>query len=68
MGEHVPDLLYGGKAIANYLGMRERQARYLLEKKTIPSFKIDGTVCASRAVIDQWLKKQQDRAIAAAGQ
>lgn len=64
--DQVCDLLYGAKAIALFLNMRERQARYLIEKKTIPSFKIDGTVCASRAVIGQWVSQLQSDAMIAA--
>ena len=38
------DLLYSVPAIGAYMGLTERQARYLCQKGTLPSFKIDGTV------------------------
>lgn len=62
------DLLYGAPAIAAYLGMGERQARYLMEKGTLPSFKIGGKVCASRSVVDEWLERQQIEARRTAAQ
>jgi hypothetical protein len=63
--KRVADLLYGVPAIATYLGMRERQARHLVDRGIISSFKIGGTVCASRNVVDNWLAEKQAEAVRA---
>lgn len=49
------DLLYGVPAIAAFLGLRVRQARHRIAENQIPSFKIGGTICASRKVLTEWL-------------
>jgi excisionase family DNA binding protein len=43
------DLLYGGDAIADFLGISRRAAYHLIERKRVPYFKIGRTVCARRA-------------------
>lgn len=57
------DLLYGAPAIADYLGVTQRQVRYLMEKGTLPSHKIGGKVCSSRGDVDAWLSKQRNEAL-----
>ncbi len=63
---HLPDrapegdLLYGAKAIAAYLGVRERQARHLIEHG-LPHFKLGAIVVARRSTLDAWLD-ELDRA------
>lgn len=52
------DLLYGIAAIADHLGVTRRQALYLKEKGTIPTFYIDSTVCARRSDLNAWLEAQ----------
>lgn len=43
------DLLYGTKAIANFLGVNLRAAEHMVETKRIPFFKMGKTVCARRS-------------------
>jgi hypothetical protein len=49
MTDTTPDLLYGAKAIADFLGLKERSAQHLIETKRIPFFKVGKTVCARRS-------------------
>jgi excisionase family DNA binding protein len=46
-----PDLLYGARAIADYLGIKQRAAEHLIETKRIPFFKIGRTVAARRSKV-----------------
>lgn len=55
------DLLYGVAAIATHLGITERRALYLKEKRSIPTFNIDKTVCARRSSLNEWLAEQEAR-------
>ncbi len=50
-------LLYGVAAIAEYLGLAERQARHQIEKGRIPTFKIGGKICARPTALDAWLEE-----------
>jgi excisionase family DNA binding protein len=45
------DLLYGARAIADYLGIKQRAAEHLIETKRIPFFKIGRTVAARRSKV-----------------
>jgi len=56
------DLLYGAPAIAEFLGLRERQTRHLIEKGLLPTYKIGKTVCASRDALASWLRDQERKA------
>jgi excisionase family DNA binding protein len=49
MTETTPDLLYGSRSIAEFLGIKPRAAEHLIEQKRIPYFKIGRTVCARRS-------------------
>lgn len=53
------DLLYGVPAIGRYLRIRERQARHRIEAGTIPTFRMDGTICARESSLDAWLAEQE---------
>lgn len=55
------DLLYGVPAIAKHLGLREAQCRNRIEAKTIPAFKIGGTICARKSSLKEWLDKLEGR-------
>ncbi|UKJ74499.1 helix-turn-helix domain-containing protein [Azospirillum brasilense] len=52
---HPGRLLYGLKAIANYLGITERQARHLHDKDKLPTRKEGKRVFASRDALDRWI-------------
>lgn len=58
-------LLYGAPSIAAYLGISHRQARYLIEKNSIPTFKLPShsTICARKTSIDKWLVDQDKKAM-----
>lgn len=56
------DLLYGAPAISDFLRLRERQTRHLIEKGFIPTFKIGKTVCASRSALSSYLREQERKA------
>jgi hypothetical protein len=43
------DLLYGTRAIADFLGVNLRAAEHLIETKRIPYFKLGKTVAARRS-------------------
>ena len=53
--KHV-GLLLGTKAIADFLGVSKGHARSLIERRAIPTFKLDGTSCAIRASVFDHLK------------
>lgn len=57
------DLLYGAKAIADYMfgddskKIQRRVYNYCANKQ-IPFFKMGSTVCAKKSRIDEWIEKQ----------
>jgi len=57
---HEPDLLYGAKAIADFLGLTEKQARNRIEAGVIPIFRMGGTICARRSTLTAWLTSLDD--------
>lgn len=56
------DLLYGTKAIADFLGINLRAAEHLIETKRIPYFKLGKTVCARRARLLEAFEALEERA------
>jgi excisionase family DNA binding protein len=50
-------LLYGAKAIANYLGVPRRVVYHLMETGHLPHRKIGRTVCATLSSIDAALQR-----------
>lgn len=54
-----PDLLYGAPAIAQFLGLRLRMTYHLIEKGSIPSFKIGKKICSRRSSLSTWLDEQE---------
>jgi excisionase family DNA binding protein len=70
MNERATDeaglLLYGALAIAEFLGLTERQVRHRVADGELPTFKIGGTVCARRASLVEWLAKREVEAQATA--
>ena len=56
----VGDLLYGVPAIAEFLGVRVRQARHLCESGRLPTFKLGSQkICARRSTLWRWLAEQE---------
>ena len=52
-------MLYGVKSIADFLGIRPRQALHLVEQDRIPHYRIGRIVCANQNTIRQWLADQE---------
>jgi excisionase family DNA binding protein len=50
-GFEAPDLLFGVRAIADYLGLKERSVEHMIHEGRLPVFKAGRTVCARRAKI-----------------
>ena len=57
------DLLYGIKAIAGALGLREGQARHLADQRQIPVFKVGHIVCSRRSALKGCLARQLENAL-----
>ena len=53
------DLLYGAPAIADYLGITERQVRHRCDKGQMPHFKIGKTVCGRKTTLGRWLDERE---------
>lgn len=49
------DLLYGVGPIATFLGMPEKPTRHRIDRRQIPTFKIGGTICATKSSLREWL-------------
>jgi excisionase family DNA binding protein len=62
---YAADLLYGARAIADYLGIKQRQAEHLIEQKRIPFFKIGRTVASRRSKLNAALEQMEDGSRAA---
>ncbi len=52
-------ILYGVKAIAGFMGIRDRQALGLIERGRLPHFRIGKIVCAKRAAVLLWIDVQE---------
>ena len=44
-----PDLLHGVKEIANHLRKTERQIEHWVSRGLIPTFRIGGSICATKS-------------------
>ncbi len=53
------DLLYGVPAIADFLGVKVRQARHQCAKGRVPTFKVGQIVCSRRSTLWRWLDEQE---------
>ena len=53
------DLLYGVPAIADFLGLRVRQARHQCETGRVPTFKLGQIICGRRSTLWRWLAEQE---------
>lgn len=49
-------LLYGLKAIAEHVGITERQAKHLHDKGDLPTRKKGKRVCATEGALNGWLR------------
>ena len=55
MRDSTADLLYGVKAIAEFLGLTRAQAQHRSDQGVIPTFRVGGTICARRVTLRAWL-------------
>ena len=58
-------MLYGTRAIAQFLGLKHRAKARMLKENIIPHFRAGNMICASQSKLTQWLDEQHDRSIAA---
>jgi hypothetical protein len=56
---NAADLLYGVKAIGEFLGLTLKQAEHRIDRGEIPTFRLGGskrgTICARRSSLRTWL-------------
>ncbi|MGQ4273414.1 hypothetical protein [Terrihabitans sp. B22-R8] len=69
MSDERSDLLSGAPAIAAFLGIPERSARYRIASGQIPTFKFPGstTICANRSTLTKWIADCEAAALREAG-
>ena len=53
------DLLYGTRAIAEFLGMTMKQCEHRIQEGRIPTFRIGQTHCSRRSTMARWLDAQE---------
>jgi len=52
------DALWGARAIGEFIGLSERQAFWLLEKKRLPARKIGRRFVASRDALKRYIESE----------
>ncbi|WP_340584071.1 DNA-binding protein [Brucella pseudintermedia] len=62
--EDKADLLYGVPAIAQFLGLGNRQVYHLKDTGSLPTFTLGdtGKVCALKSTLRTWLRDQEAKA------
>lgn len=60
--KNAADLLCGVKAIADHLGMTERQVKHQATTRGIPTFKMGAFVCASKSYLAEHFRKLSEEA------
>jgi hypothetical protein len=66
MQELASDLMIGIKPIAEFLGISERQAFYLAEKRRLPLFKMGAKWVGRKSTITQDIAERENSAAEAA--
>lgn len=59
------NLLRGGDAIADYLGLTRRQAYHAIAAGYIPTFRAGAIVCARKSTLLNWITRQETDSISA---
>jgi hypothetical protein len=59
--EFAEDLLRGGEAVAQFLGIKRRALFHLKATSKIPVFKLGGVICARKSVLLRWIADQEAR-------
>lgn len=64
MNDNHPEILYGAKAIADFLGLSLKQCQHRIEAGIVPTFKMprSRTRCARPATLRAWLAEQERKA------
>ncbi|MCJ2080173.1 DNA-binding protein [Methylobacterium sp. J-090] len=47
-------MLYGAKAMAEFLGITTRQVFHLTERGRLPHFRVGRTLCGNRSTLAEW--------------
>ena len=58
-----PDFLYGAPAIGTHMSLRPRQVYHLIEKASLPVFRLGRIVCARRSTLNAWLAEREAAAL-----
>jgi len=60
---HACDIIIGGKAIAQWLGLTYEQVRPLIDDRTIPTFKLPGHTkrCALKSTLNETFRQYANR-------
>jgi len=56
------DILKGAAAIGAYLGFDRRSIYHLVDKNTLPHFRLGETVCARKSTLTKWISEQEAKA------
>lgn len=60
--KNARDLLYGVTAIADHLGLTNRQVYHQREQGLLPTFKMGRVVCASKSYLAEHFRKLSEEA------
>lgn len=55
----APDLLMGVLAIAEFMGVKKRQAQHQIDEGRWPTFRMGKVICARRSSLREWLAKAE---------
>lgn len=67
LADRQPDVMKGAAAIAAFLfgeSGRRREVYYLVERASLPVFKLGAMICARRSTLEGWIKGQEQRGMA----
>lgn len=62
MSTNKADILYGTKAIAEYMNITPRQAEHQIQKGGLPAWKQGGVICARKSSINAWIEESERKA------
>ena len=55
-------VLYGGKTIAEYLGIPQRHVYAMADAGRLPTFRSGATICSTVEVLDEWRRAREAEA------
>ena len=56
-----PEILVGWKAISRFLGITERQVRWLDGKNRLPTFRLDRRLAARPTSLRDWVREEEEK-------